>query len=221
MKSINVFVETGKKKVFMGAVDWPGWSRSGRDEQAALISLKEYGLRYAQILDQAEIVFHGLTDETEFKITERHMGNATTDFGAPSILLDADREPIGEPEYQRLRKIMLSSWLKFDKVVEGAQGRELRTGPRGGGRDLVKMLNHVNEAEQMYLKRLAWKGKKYTVEEMDKTRHDILRAFEVAIHEGLPEKGPRGGAIWKPRYFVRRVVWHILDHTWEIEDRIL
>ena len=49
----------------------------------------------------------------------------------------------------------------------------------------------------------------------------ILRAFEVAIHEGLPEKGPRGGAIWKPRYFVRRVVWHILDHTWEIEDRIL
>lgn len=221
MKSINVFVETGKKKVFMGAVDWPGWSRSGRDEQAALISLKEYGLRYAQILDQAEIVFHGLTDETEFKITERHMGNATTDFGAPSILLDADREPIGEPEYQRLRKIMLSSWLKFDKVVEGAQGRELRTGPRGGGRDLVKMLNHVNEAEQMYLKRLAWKGKKYTVEEMDKTRHAILRAFEVAIHEGLPEKGPRGGAIWKPRYFVRRVVWHILDHTWEIEDRIL
>ena len=221
MKSINVFVETGKKKVFMGAVDWPGWSRSGRDEQAALISLKEYGLRYAQILDQAEIVFHGLTDETEFKITERHMGNATTDFGAPSILLDADREPIGEPEYQRLRKIMLSSWLKFDKVVEGAQGRELRTGPRGGGRDLVKMLNHVNEAEQMYLKRLAWKGKKYTVEEMDKTRHAILRAFEVAIHEGLPEKGPRGGVIWKPRYFVRRVVWHILDHTWEIEDRIL
>ncbi len=22
-----------------------------------------------------------------------------------------------------------------------------------------------------------------------------------------------------PRYFVRRVSWHVLDHAWEIEDR--
>jgi hypothetical protein len=27
--------------------------------------------------------------------------------------------------------------------------------------------------------------------------------------------------IWPPRYFVRRVAWHVLDHAWEIEDRIL
>ena len=43
---------------------------------------------------------------------------------------------------------------------------------------------------------------------------------------GLPGRtfvnpGPRGGSIWTPRYYVRRSTWHTLDHTWEIEDRIV
>jgi hypothetical protein len=25
---------------------------------------------------------------------------------------------------------------------------------------------------------------------------------------------------WPPRYVVRRAAWHVLDHAWEIEDRI-
>jgi hypothetical protein len=33
------------------------------------------------------------------------------------------------------------------------------------------------------------------------------------------QRGPRGGTLWPPRYFVRRVAWHALDHAWEIEDR--
>ena len=36
----------------------------------------------------------------------------------------------------------------------------------------------------------------------------------------MPERGPRGGVLWKPRYFVRRAAWHALDHAWEIEDRL-
>ena len=37
MTSIKVFVEMGKKKTFAGAVDWPGWCRSDRDEKMALV----------------------------------------------------------------------------------------------------------------------------------------------------------------------------------------
>ena len=48
-----------------------------------------------------------------------------------------------------------------------------------------------------------------------------LDALESAVHGELPEVGPRGGIIWKPRFFVRRVAWHVLDHAWEIEDRIV
>ena len=36
---------------------------------------------------------------------------------------------------------------------------------------------------------------------------------------GAPPPGPRGGKRWLPRYFVRRVGWHVLDHALEIEDR--
>ena len=36
MNSIKVYVEVGKKKTFASAMDWPGWSRGGRDEGAAI-----------------------------------------------------------------------------------------------------------------------------------------------------------------------------------------
>lgn len=52
------------------------------------------------------------------------------------------------------------------------------------------------------------------------TRQTVLDALESAVKNGLPEKGPRGGKIWPARYFVRRVGWHVLDHAWEIEDRL-
>jgi hypothetical protein len=48
-----------------------------------------------------------------------------------------------------------------------------------------------------------------------------MQALDSATREPLPEKGPRGGIIWPARYFVRRTAWHVLDHAWEIEDRIL
>ena len=59
---------------------------------------------------------------------------------------------------------------------------------------------------------------------MDKsrrTREAILKAVAASAHGEVPERGPRGGVRWTARYFVRRDAWHVLDHTWEIEDRSL
>ena len=116
-------------------------------------------------------------------------------------------------------------WQAFDSAVQRAADRELRKGPRGGGRDLEKILDHVLEADQGYLARLAWKhkseGGKNPVEELSQTRQAILNALEVAVNGDLPEQGPRGGIIWSGRYFIRRVAWHVLDHAWEIDDRIV
>ena len=85
MKSIKVFAEIGKKRVFADAVDWPGWCRNGRDEKTALQALVDYG--YAQVLHSREIEFQVPTDASVLIVTERHGGNATTDFGAPAIML--------------------------------------------------------------------------------------------------------------------------------------
>ncbi|NOZ04824.1 MAG: hypothetical protein GXP41_00510 [Chloroflexi bacterium] len=110
--------------------------------------------------------------------------------------------------------------------MQRATGKTLQKGPRGGGRrDLEKVLNHVPEADRGYLTRLAWKHKREAgprrVAELGRMRQAIRDALEVAVTEGLPERGPRGGIIWPPRYFIRRVAWHVLDHAWEIEDRLI
>jgi hypothetical protein len=225
MNSIKVFVEIGQKRVIIGAVDWPGWCRSSRDERTALQALIGYGPRYAQVLHSKEIEFQAPTDESDLIVTERHAGNATTDFGAPAIILNADREPMDRMEFERLQPLLLACWQAFDSALQRATGRELRKGPRGGGRDVSKILDHVLEAERGYLARLAWKHKresgKNPVEELSGSRQAILNALEVAVNGDLPEEGPRGGIIWPPRYFIRRAAWHILDHAWEIDDRIV
>lgn len=224
MTTINVFLEIGKKKTFTGAVDWPGWCRNGRDKEAALQALVDYAPRYAQALHSTEIEFYVPTVVEDLVVTERLAGNASTDFGAPASVLKADREPLDRMELERLEKILLACWRAFDNSVKRATGKELRKGPRGGGRDLEKIIDHVLEADQAYLRRLAWKYKRESGEnpdeELSRMRQAIQNALAAAVDGDLPEKGPRGGVIWPPRYFVRRAAWHVLDHTWEIEDRI-
>jgi len=80
------------------------------------------------------------------------------------------------------------------------------------------------EAEQAYLAKIAWKYQPAggnIDEERDRMRQSILDALEHAANEGLPEQGPRGGSYWPVRYFIRRTAWHVLDHAWEIEDRLV
>ena len=79
-------------------------------------------------------------------------------------------------------------------------------------------------ADASYLARLAWKLEKREAEDphaaLDRTRRAVLDALGAAERGELPTRGPRVGVIWTPRYFVRRLAWHVLDHAWEIEDRI-
>ena len=42
-----VYLELGSKRVFACSLDWPGWCRAGRDEEAALEALAGAAGRYA------------------------------------------------------------------------------------------------------------------------------------------------------------------------------
>ncbi len=44
---IDIYLEIGKKHVFAGAVNWPGWCRGGRDESSALQALFDAAPRRA------------------------------------------------------------------------------------------------------------------------------------------------------------------------------
>jgi hypothetical protein len=104
----------------------------------------------------------------------------------------------------------------------------LRTGPRGGGRELEGINQHVLDADASYLAQVGWKLQQGDADDLDelatgldRTRQAILTALTSSARGEIPARGPRGGFRWSPRYFVRRVAWHVLDHAWEIEDRIL
>ena len=221
--TINVYLEIGKKRTFAGALEWPGWCRIGRDEDAALQALAESGPRYGRILRAAQIPFEAPADTSALAVVERLTGNTTTDFGAPDMAPSIDGRPLDNADLERFQALLKAYWAAFDAAVSAASGKELRRGPRGGGRDLEAIVQHVLGADKAYLARLAWKPEKRAAEdlsaELGRTRQAVLDALTAAARGQLPARGPRGGAIWPPRYFVRRVGWHVLDHAWEIEDR--
>jgi hypothetical protein len=222
---IDVYLEIGKKKTFAGAIDWPGWSRSGRDEGAALQALLDYGPRYALVVGKAGLEFQAPAERSELPVIERLDGGSTTDFGAPEAVPSRDAAPVGEAERQRLQVLLEACWQALDAAISAARGKELRKGPRGGGRELEGIIRHVMGADAGYLSQLGWKFKANEeadiAVELQRIRRAVLEGLAAAVRGELPALGPRGGQRWPPRYFVRRSAWHVLDHAWEIEDRIL
>jgi hypothetical protein len=54
---MDVYVELGSKRAFASALDWPGWTRPGRDERLALESLLAYAPRYARVVARSRLGF--------------------------------------------------------------------------------------------------------------------------------------------------------------------
>lgn len=213
---MDVYLEVGKARTLAAAVDWPGWCRGGRDEASALQALLMYAPRYARVLADTPCKFQPPGSISELVVVERLTGNATTDFGAPALALPGDSARVEAVELERWQVILSACWQTLDAAVQAAEGKPLRTGPRGGGRDLAKIMQHVLEVDAVYLTALGG-----TLKDAGPIRSAILHALGCAVRGELPARGPRGGARWSPRYFVRRLAWHELDHAWEIEDRIL
>lgn len=220
---IDTYLEVGGKRTFAGAIDWPGWCRPGRDETSALHALLEYAPRYAAVLAATGLGFDSPAERGDLRLVERLRGDATTDFGAPGTAPSSDERPLNDADLTRLRTLLVACWWAFDRAVEGAAGIALRKGPRGGGRELAGIVEHVMDAEAGYLSRLAWRapardpGDPRQFQALE--RAAVLDAFAAAASGTVPRQGPRGGTRWSARYFVRRVAWHALDHAWEVEDR--
>jgi hypothetical protein len=203
---VDVYLEVGSKRVFAAAVDWPGWCRAGKDEESALQALVDHAPRYAKVVGRSAD-FRPPTMVSELKVSERLKGDATTDFGAPGAIPKADRRPLAGAELGRLERLFDSCWAAFKRVSKTAEGRELVKGPRGGGRGLSQIEEHVIGAEESYAAQIGLRG-------------DFTAAVRARAAGELPDRGPRGGERWPARYGIRRAAWHVLDHAWEIEDRL-
>jgi hypothetical protein len=209
----EVTIERGAKRVFAGANAWPGWCRGGRTEAGALEALLTSGPRYAKALGRRRLGYVAPKDVGRFSVVERLTGNATTDFGAPGIAPRSDDLPVDEQEARRLVAIMKACWSALDRAAAAADGLVLRTGPRGGGRQLAAIVEHVANAEAAYLSKLGGRPS------AGDARATIVTVFASRARGEPPQRIPRSGVLWTPRYFMRRAAWHVLDHAWEIEDR--
>jgi len=222
---IDVYLEVGKKKTIAGALEWPGWCRGGKDEDSALQSLCDYGARYTDALQSSGLEFRAPVDRSVFNVSERLDGGGATDYGVPGLAPSYDDEPLAENQLERLLAVLNACWGKFDRAVRAASGIELRKGPRGGGRDLDKIFHHVLDADWGYLRHVGYTLKQPQdtgpEESLKSYRQAVPLALAASRRGELPSQGPRGGRIWTARYFVRRSAWHVLDHAWEIEDRIM
>jgi hypothetical protein len=214
----RVYLEQGKRWVFACALDWPGWCRRGRSEELALESLTAYVPRYAAVAHRAGLAFPagGAGQPLRFAVTERLPSPFGADFGAPCEIPRSDATPVGAATAQRMAALASAAWEVFGEVA-GAAPAQLRKGPRGGGRDRDKIIDHVLAADVAYARKLGVRHRQPAAG--DTAAVAALRA-EVRAVLASPSDGtppvPKG---WPARYAARRIAWHALDHAWEIEDR--
>jgi hypothetical protein len=216
MVTTEVALEVGRKRVFATALEWPGWCRSGADEAAAIEKLLTYGPRYSGVLEASDV--RGFRPPRSVVVVEKLDGSASTEFGAPGTPPSADERPAAPREVARLAAIVLACWSAFDDAAEAAAGASLSTGPRGGGRSLERIVTHVRESDQAYLRALGGSTKGLTTHE--EVHERFVDALAARARGDLPDIGPRGGKRWNARFAARYAAWHALDHAWEIEDRV-
>jgi len=211
----DVAIETGSKRVFAFALDWPGWCRSAKGEEAALAALASYAPRYASAARKAKLAFDART-VVGFRVVQRIPGSANTDFGVPHEIAKRDTTPLSKTEAERIAALVKAAWAVFDEVAASAPS-QLRKGPRGGGRDRDKIVEHVLGADEIYARKL---GLRLMVPQADDRA--AIGASRAAVLDELG-KPSSGKALvdkgWPQRYAARRIAWHALDHAWEIQDR--
>ena len=207
-KRIAVSIEAADKKAFATAVDWPGWSRSGKTEELAVEALVAYADRYRPVAKLAGETFPA-GGALDIDVVERQGGGGGTEFGVPSNVTDQDRRKTSARDGDRLARLVEAAWKTFDSVAKAAP-EELRKGPRGGGRNTSKVVEHVVGADEAYAREMGIKLKAPIAE---------LRAAMLEVLRQPSDGSPMAGRRWTARYAAHRIAWHALDHAWEIEDR--
>jgi hypothetical protein len=213
-----VYLELGRRRVFVCSLNWPGWARSGKSVDDALATLAGAAPRYGIVASEAGIPFPA-RDGSTFDVVERLPGSGGTDFGAPMAIPGVDGAPIDRSEARRLASLVAAAWTTLDQVVATAPA-ELRKGPRGGGRDRDKIAGHVLAAEVEYARKLGLRLRQPPYDDPA-----AVSAFREAILAALAGESTNRGSAgsknppWPVPYAARRIAWHTLDHAWEIEDR--
>jgi len=217
---LRVLIEepTRGKRWVAVAADWPGFERGGKTEDEAVEKLVRYVARYLPIAKRVRLGSE-LESQTDVEIIGRYQGTGSTDFWgisfAPSPL---DHEPYDAHTFDRQVRLLRSAWTEFDETAARVSA-DLRPGPRGGGRSRDRIIQHVTGQEGGDFSRRVGVPADYgdlpTPAELTVHRDRFVDAMRAWYEEGKPL------GKWTIPYLLRHSAYHVLDHTWEMQDRDL
>ena len=217
---LRVLVEqpTRGKRWVAVAADWPGLERGGRTEDEAVEKVVRYMARYLPVAKRVGLDAE-LAGQVEPEIIGRYPGVGSTDFWgisfAPSPL---DRGPFDAPTFDRRVGLLRAAWAEFDETAARVSA-ELRPGVRGGGRPRDRIVRHVLFTEgDDFAKRVKAKAELedlLTPDGLARHRDRFVDAMRAWYAEGKPLGN------WTIPYLLRHAAYHVLDHTWEMQDRDL
>ena len=220
-KSVRVMIEQGTKgkRYVAYAVDWPGWSRGAKSEEAAYDVLESYRERYRPVARLA-----GLGDEFDatgsLEVTERYVGTGSTDFWGISFSscpLELT-EPMTDDECERKLALMQATWSYFDDTY-GRVSAELQKGPRGVGRSRDEILNHTYATERtQFAPKIAVDTPQAVMLTPDGLR-DHRDRYLAAIRSYQAET--KNARTWSLPFLIRHTAYHMMDHAWEMQDKDL
>jgi len=205
------------KRVVATAPDWPGLERGAKTEEAVIERLLSYLPRYSKLAKLAgmESTF---ADLSGVEVVERYQGTGSTDFWGISFAFSSiDKQGMSGDELERELKLMQACWAFFDDVRRRVSA-ELQKGPRGGGRDRDRIVQHIFANEQDWAKGLGV----HTPDGAMLTEEGLMthrQAYCHAIREFQAQSKMAGK--WPLRYLIRHTAYHTLDHAWEMEDKDL
>jgi hypothetical protein len=216
---LRVILEMGKKRrVVAGAIEWPGLDRWGTSEEDALARLTSYLPRYAPVGERA-VLGDELARDQAIEVVERVPGSSSTDFwGIAHVPSEIERDVLGAADLERRLLLLQAAWSTFDAVAASVSP-ELRPGARSPGRTREQIVRHViaNEPEQ-FSRKVEVRSDRVTVltpEGLMEHRRRYLDAIRAYNAEERPARS------WPIQFLIRRTAHHVMDHTWEMEDRDL
>ena len=127
-----------------------------------------------------------------------------------------DRQSFDAPTFDRHVRLLRAAWAEFDETAARVSA-ELRPGVRGGGRSRDQIIHHVlaNEGEN-FSRRVNAKSELVDLlrpRGLARHRDRFVEAMRAWYEEGKPL------GKWTIPYLLRHTAYHVLDHTWEMQDR--
>ncbi len=211
---------TKDKRSVAFSLDWPGWSRGAKTAAVAFDTLERYRARYRPVAELA-----GMAAEFDaagpLEVVEERVGTGSTDFWGISFSPSStEHGPMPDAELERKLTLLQAAWAFFDGVAARVSP-EMRTGPRGGGRDRNRIVRHTIRTEsEDFAKQVGIRiPEEGALSPEGLKRH--RETYLAAIRDYNAGKIDRKMRSWTLPFLIRHSAFHTLDHAWEMEDKDL